>query len=41
MTRSADVVEAKEASNASEIKITDVTSKVTVEDEIKLKRQRK
>ncbi|HDH4110451.1 TPA: fibronectin-binding protein FnbA [Staphylococcus aureus] len=31
VTRSADVVEAKEASNASEIKGTDVTSKVTVE----------
>ncbi|UVJ00021.1 fibronectin-binding protein FnbA [Staphylococcus aureus] len=30
VTRSADVVEAKEASNASEIKGTDVTSKVTV-----------
>ncbi|HEK6342644.1 TPA: fibronectin-binding protein FnbA [Staphylococcus aureus] len=31
VTRSADVVDAKEASNASEIKGTDVTSKVTVE----------
>ncbi|QZA64821.1 fibronectin-binding protein FnbA [Staphylococcus aureus] len=31
VTRSADVVEAKEASNASEIKGTDVTSQVTVE----------
>ena len=36
VTRSADVVEAKEASNASEIKGTDVTSKVTVEDESKI-----
>ncbi|WP_445815193.1 fibrinogen-binding adhesin SdrG C-terminal domain-containing protein [Staphylococcus aureus] len=36
VTRSADVVDAKEASNASEIKGTDVTSKVTVEDESKI-----
>ncbi|HHC5077994.1 TPA: fibronectin-binding protein FnbA [Staphylococcus aureus] len=36
VTRSADVVDTKEASNASEIKGTDVTSKVTVEDESKI-----
>ncbi|HCX3165001.1 TPA: fibronectin-binding protein FnbA [Staphylococcus aureus] len=36
VTRSADVVEAKEASDASEVKGTDVTSKVTVEDESKI-----
>lgn len=33
VTRSADVVDAKEASDVSEVKGTDVTSKVTVEDE--------
>ncbi|MBO8571594.1 fibronectin-binding protein FnbA [Staphylococcus aureus] len=36
VTRSADVVEAKEASDVSEVKGTDVTSKVTVEDESKI-----
>ncbi|MEN8972028.1 fibronectin-binding protein FnbA [Staphylococcus aureus] len=36
VTRSAEVVDAKEASDASEIKGTDVTSKVTVEDESKI-----
>ncbi|HDZ5993050.1 TPA: fibronectin-binding protein FnbA [Staphylococcus aureus] len=36
VTRSADVVDAKEASDVSEVKGTDVTSKVTVEDESKI-----
>ncbi|WP_371256961.1 fibronectin-binding protein FnbA [Staphylococcus aureus] len=36
VTRSADVAEAKEASDVSEVKGTDVTSKVTVEDESKI-----
>ncbi len=36
VTRSADIVDAKEASDVSEVKGTDVTSKVTVEDESKI-----
>ncbi|NHE51358.1 fibronectin-binding protein FnbA [Staphylococcus aureus] len=36
VTRSADVVDAKEASDVSEVKGTDVTGKVTVEDESKI-----
>ncbi len=36
VTRSADVVEAKDASDVTEVKGTDVTSKVTVEDESKI-----
>ncbi|MBE5672318.1 fibronectin-binding protein FnbA [Staphylococcus sp. SS35] len=36
VTRSTDVVEAKDSKDASEIKGTDVTSKVTVEDESKI-----
>ncbi|HDM8899868.1 fibronectin-binding protein FnbA [Staphylococcus aureus] len=36
VTRSADVVDAKEASDVSEVKGTDMTSKVTVEDESKI-----